>query len=128
MVYRDEPQSYAGRAPGLSTRLFLRLGPEGTDTMCHLIYAASTPWHATSETMLTLHNAAGDAVAEARLAIACGGSCLWRFREVFGPAERARAGTDSYVLIRDGSCRLFGYHGVITANNAAFSLDHMFGF
>ncbi len=128
MVYRGEPQSYAGRAPGLSTRLFLRLGPEGTDTMCHLIYAASTRWHATSATSLHLHNAAGDIVAEKPLAIPCGGSCLWRLSEVFSPTERAQAGADSYVLIRDGSCRLFGYHGVISADNAAFSLDHMFGF
>jgi hypothetical protein len=128
LTYRNEPQSYAGRAPGLSTRLFLRLGPAGTDTMCHLIYAASTPWHAASDTILQLHNAAGDAVAEKRLAIPCGGSCLWRLSEVFSPAERTQAGGDSYVLIRDGSCRLFGYHGVISANNAAFSLDHMFGF
>ena len=26
MTYRDEPQSYAGPAPGLTTRLFLKLG------------------------------------------------------------------------------------------------------
>ena len=32
-----------------------------------------------------------------------------------------------YVLIRDTTCRLFGYHGLIR-DGAAFSLDHMFGF
>lgn len=128
LVYRGEPQSYAGRAPGLSTRLFLRLGPAGTDTMCHLIYAASTPWHTTSDTMLLLHNRDGEVVGEHRLAIPCGGSCLWRFGEIFSTVERRRAGDQGYVIIRDGSCRLFGYHGVVSADDAAFSLDHMFGF
>ena len=31
------------------------------------------------------------------------------------------------VLIRDATCRLFGYHGLLDGNGA-FSLDHMFGF
>ena len=30
-------------------------------------------------------------------------------------------------MIRDTTCRLFGYHGLL-AGNGAFSLDHMFGF
>jgi len=60
LVYKNEPQSYAGRPPGLSTRLFLRLGrEEGTDTLCHLIYPASTPWHAQSETDLILSDSKG---------------------------------------------------------------------
>ena len=33
LTYRDEPQSYTGRPPGLSTRLFLRLG-EAATTRC----------------------------------------------------------------------------------------------
>ncbi len=41
LIYRDEPQSYVGPPPGLSTRLFLRLGDEPYDTLCHLIYPAS---------------------------------------------------------------------------------------
>ena len=32
LTYRGEPQSYAGRPPGLSTRLFLRLGEERVTT------------------------------------------------------------------------------------------------
>ena len=42
LTYKGEPQSYTGRPPGLSTRLFLRLGPEPIDTYCHLIYPAGT--------------------------------------------------------------------------------------
>jgi hypothetical protein len=30
-------------------------------------------------------------------------------------------------MIRDATCRLFGYHGLIGCNGS-FSLDHMFGF
>lgn len=129
LTWRDEPQSYAGRAPGLSTRLFLRLGPAPTDTLCHLIYPASTPWHAASRTTLTLHAADGRPVATREVAIPCSGSLLWRYSEMFDPEARREAeaaGPGAYVLVRDLTCRLFGYHGLVSSQ--AFSLDHMFGF
>ena len=69
LTYRGEPQSYAGPAPGLSTRLFLRLGTDGTETVCHLIYPASTPWHAQSETDLVLISADGGEIGQERVAI-----------------------------------------------------------
>jgi len=125
-VYRDEPQSYAGRPPGLSTRLFLRLGPAGTDAFCHLIYPASKPWRPKSSTELKLIGADGGTLAEARLEIPCGGSRFWQASEFFSAAQIAAAGPAAYVLVRDETCRLFGYHGLLTAE--AFSLDHMFGF
>jgi len=127
LTYRGEPQSYAGRAPGLSTRLFLRLGPEPWDTMCHLIYPASTPWHDRSATDLILHDATGAEIARRNIAIACSGSHFWRYHEMFDAATRARAGAQAFVVVRDLSCRLFGYHGVLDGEGA-FSLDHMFGF
>ena len=125
-VYKDEPQSYAGPPPGLTTRLFLRVGPRGTQTQCHLIYAASKPWLPTSDTRLILTAADGSEVASERVAIACGGSLLWNVDEVFGAAARENAGENCYVLVRDTTCRLFGYHGLRTEE--AFSFDHMFGF
>lgn len=127
MTYRNEPQSYAGRAPGLSTRLFLRLGTAPLDTLCHLIYPASTPWHPASATELLLYDRDGQEVARRSVQIACGGSLLWRYHERFAADERARAGDGGYVVIRDTTCRLFGYHGLIDAQDH-FSLDHMFGF
>jgi hypothetical protein len=127
LTYRNEPQSYAGRAPGLSTRLFLRLGTDSVDTLCHLIYAASTPWHGRSATDLVLTRADGSAVATKRIEIPCGGSRLWRYTAMFDQAERRAAGADAYVLIRDATCRLFGYHGLLR-DGQAFCLDHMFGF
>jgi hypothetical protein len=127
LTYKNEPQSYIGRPPGLSTRLFLRLGADGLDTLCHLIYPASTPWHATSSTKLQLHDRHGTPVAEADVKIACSGSLLWRASEVFGREAIAQAGDGGYVLIRDTTCRLFGYHGLVDGDRA-FSLDHMFGF
>ncbi len=127
MTYRNEPQSYTGLAPGLSTRLFLRLGDAPHDTMCHLIYPASTPWHGTSETDLTLVAPDGSEVARTRLEIPCGGSRFWTYHETFDAADRARAGDGAYILIRDTTCRLFGYHGLLHPEGS-FSLDHMFGF
>lgn len=127
LVYKNEPQSYAGKAPGLSTRLFLRLGFNGLDAHCHLIYPASTPWHATSSTDLILHNAKGDEVSRKQVKIPCSGSLFWRYSEMFSAAERASAGENAYVIIRDVTCRLFGYHG-LSRDGSAFSLDHMFGF
>ncbi|MBI3451315.1 MAG: hypothetical protein HY057_00455 [Rhodospirillales bacterium] len=127
LTYKNEPQSYVGRPPGLSTRLFLRLGPDGLDTLCHLIYPASTPWHAKSRTALHLHDRSGAELTKVEVEIPCNGSLLWRASEMFDQAALTRAGDGGYVLIRDATCRLFGYHGLVDGE-AAFSLDHMFGF
>lgn len=127
LTYRGEPQSYAGAPPGLSTRLFLRLGPPPLDTLCHLIYPASTPWHTVSETQLILHDVDGNEVATRPLAIPCGGSVHLRYGETFDADERGRAGSGGFVMIRDTTCRLFGYHGLVNGDES-FSLDHMFGF
>ncbi len=127
LTYRGEPQSYAAAPPGLSTRLFLRIGPAPFDTMCHLIYPASTPWRGTSDTLLRLHDGNGEHVAERRVEIPCSGSHLWRYSETFEAAERKQAGDGAYVMIMDSTCRLFGYHGLLNGDGP-FSLDHMFGF
>ena len=127
MTYRNEPQSYNGPAPGLSTRLFLRLGPQPDDTMCHLIYPASVLWHDASDTHLVLYDGAGVEVALKTISIPCGGSINWRYLETFNEDERSRAGERPYVVIRDVTCRLFGYHGVVN-RSGSFSFDHMFGF
>jgi hypothetical protein len=78
LTYRNEPQSYSGPAPGLSTRLFLRLGPTPLETLCHLIYPASTPWQAPREPRLLLHDGAGMAGAARGVDIRGGGSRLFR--------------------------------------------------
>ncbi len=127
LTYKGEPQSYAGRPPGLSTRLFLRLGNGMIDTLCHVIYPASTPWHAESRTDLVLYDRAGREIAREPVAIPCSGSLFWRYHEIFPAATRMRAGDDAYVIIRDTTCRLFGYHGLMS-EGGVFSLDHMFGF
>jgi hypothetical protein len=127
LTYKNEPQSYATAPPGLSTRLFLRLGDEPLDTFCQLIYSASTPWHTHSTTTLSLYDALGREVAEHQVRIPCSGSLLWRYHETFSADERRRAGIGSYVLIRDLTCRLFGYHGTVNGDKS-FCMDHMFGF
>ena len=127
LTYRGEPQSYSGRPPGLSTRLFLRLGGGAHDTLCQLIYPASRPWRPASATQIILCGGDGGEIARHSLAIPCSGSRLWRYHELFDAATRDRAGTGAYAVVRDPTCRLFGYHGLI-AEDGAFSLDHMFGF
>jgi len=126
LVWRNEPQSYSGPPPGLSTRLFLRLGEPETGTLCCLIYPASAPWAAASDTALMLHDAAGREIARRTLRIPCSGSALWRPAEMF-TADEIAAAPGGYVLIRDTTCRLFGYHG-LERPDGAFCLDHMFGF
>lgn len=136
LTYRNEPQSYHGRAPGLSTRLFLRIGTGGGaggwDTFCHLIYPASTPWLPTSDTALILMRRDGTEVVSRKIAIRCGGSHFLRISQTFSAEELHVAGDHGYVLVRDTTCRLFGYHGCISGkegtDDSAFSLDHMFGF
>jgi hypothetical protein len=127
IVYKDEPQSYAAKPPGLSTRIFLRLGKAPLDTLCHLIYPASLPWHAKSATTLSLCDRSGKEVAKREIAIPCGGSLFWRYKEMFEAGERERAGENAYVLVVDPTCRLFGFHGLMDGERA-FSFDHMFGF
>lgn len=127
VVYRDEPQSYVGAPPGLSTRLFLRLGEAPFDTICHLIYPASLPWTERSVTSLSLHDRTGEAIVSRQVAIPCGGSLFWRYHSMFDDTDRKRAGPGAYVLVRDSSCRLFGFHGVVNGDTS-FCLDHMFGF
>ena len=61
------------------------------------------------------------------MCIPASGSLAWRFSEMFEAAERAHAGDGGYVIVRDLTCRLFGYHGLV-GRNGVFSFDHMFGF
>jgi len=127
LTYRDEPQSYSGRPPGLSTTLFLRLGDGEYDTLCHLIYPASLPWRKESATDIILRDGGGSEIARKSLAIPCSGSRLWRYHQLFDKDTRTTAGPGAYAVIRDPTCRLFGYHGLI-GSGGAFSLDHMFGY
>jgi hypothetical protein len=127
MTYKDEPQSYNGPPPGLTTTLFLKLGDPRRHAFAVLIYPASAAWHARSTTELRLHDGQGRQVATETIRIACSGSMMIRPHEVFGAATLAACGPNGYVLVRDVTCRLFGYHGLMD-DAGGFSLDHMFGF
>jgi hypothetical protein len=127
VTYRDEPQSYAGPPPGLSTRLFLRLGDGARRSFALLIYPASGAWHAQSDTALVLLDGTGRQIAEQRIAVPLSGSALVQPHLLFGDDLLSQAGMRGYVLVRDSTCRLFGYHGLM-AEGGRFSLDHMFGF
>ncbi len=127
VTYKGEPQSYAANPPGLSTRLFLRIGDAPADTLCHLVYPVSATWYPQSSTELVLHDRDGTGIACREVSIARSGSLFWRYSEMFTQDERRRAGNRAYVIIRDRSCRLFGYHG-LAHGDSAFCLDHMFGF
>lgn len=124
-VYKNEPQSYTGRPPGLTTRIALRLSSVA-DSFCHLIYPCSLDWHDFSDTSVILHNAKGAAVAERQIRIPKNGSYFFKYRELFGDKERNGA-EGGYVIIRDATCRLFGYQGM-TRGDKSFCMDHMFGF
>ena len=125
LTFGDEPQSYSGPPPGLSTRLFVRLGHAPYDTMLHLIYPASRPWRPHSQTRLTLVARSGRVVSETTLEIPCSGSRFLRYSELFDEPARRQAGDDAHLVVRDETCRLFGYHGLVSRDE--FSLDHMFG-
>ncbi len=127
MTYRDEPQSYSGPPPGLSTRLFLRLGDRRRRSFAAMMYPASAPWHASSRTRLVLHDDTGEVLGERPVEIACSGSTTIWPHLLFSEELLGLAGPHGYVLIRDTTCRLFGYHGLMD-DDGAFSLDHMFGF
>ncbi|BAK83015.1 hypothetical protein [Komagataeibacter medellinensis] len=128
MTYRGEPQSYAGSPPGLSTRLFLTAACTEPYSFCTLIYPVSNRWHRVSDTSLHLHGANGEVIAREKIAIPMSGSRLIQPERIFGQAALQRAGVGGYVIIRDTTCRLFGYHGRHDEGEGRFSLDHMFGF
>ena len=107
--------------------MFLKLGDARRRSFAVLVYPASSPWHARSATILLLHGGAGQVIAEERMAINCSGSTMVWPHAVFGDAALRQAGADGYVLVRDTTCRLFGYHGLMD-DAGGFSLDHMFGF
>ena len=127
ITYRNEPQSYIGQAPGLSTRLFLRLGRPPFDSLCQLIYPSSTPWRETSSTDIILIDEVGNEAGREHIEIPCGGSRLLRYSELFDAETRKAAGGGAHILVRDTTCRLFGYQGLLNGHGA-FSFDHMFGF
>ncbi|MHB8454396.1 MAG: hypothetical protein ACYDDO_06790 [Acidiferrobacterales bacterium] len=127
VTYKGEPQSYAANPPGLSTRLFLRIGAAPADTICHLVYPVSGTWYPQSSTELILHDCDGTGIARRAVSIARSGSLFWCYSEMFTQDERRRAGDGAYVIVRDRSCRLFGYHG-LALGDTAFCIDHMFGF
>ncbi|WP_141300061.1 hypothetical protein [Komagataeibacter diospyri] len=128
MTYKGEPQSYVGSPPGLSTRLFLTAAGCEPFSFCRLIYPVSATWRAYSDTSLYLHAADGTVIAHEKIAIPMSGSReIWPHR-VFGLSTLVRAGEGAYVIIRDTTCRLFGYHGRMAQGEGRFSIDHMFGF
>lgn len=125
ITYKNEPQSYKGPPPGLSTGLFLRVDDD-IETFCHLIYPSSTSWHPMSTTTLTLFTKDGQPVAETTLHVPHNGSRKWIYQETFAAPDREKA-RGGYVIIHDKTCRLFGYHG-LRRPEGSFSFDHMFGF
>ena len=127
ITFRNEPQSYSGKAPGLSTRLFARLTPPPLEPFVHLTYTSSGKWHAHSTTTVFLHDEAGKEVAQHALQIPLYGSRLLKAGAMFDAAALKQAGSHGYMMIVDKTCRLFGYHGV-TGPDGQFALDHMFGF
>jgi len=127
LVWRGEPQSYSGPPPGLSTRLFLRVVSQPLETVCHLTYPVSAAWHAQSTTHLVLMSGRGREVARRTVNIPASGSLLWRAGEYFDAAMLEGAGPYPYIIIRDETCRLFGYQGAF-APDGSFGFDHMFGF
>jgi hypothetical protein len=125
LVYKNEPQSYAGSPPGLRTRLFLALSDGVEDSTCFLIYPSSKEWHPFSQTEFLLHDRHGKEISKLGVNIPCSGSHLFSYQNSFAQNIREQA-KGGYIIVRDTTCRLFGYHGTWGAQ--AFSLDHMFGF
>ena len=129
MTYRDEPQSYSGPPPGLSTTLFLKLG----DARAAQFRGADLPGLRRRGTRVrrprcSCMTAPARQIAERDACRSPAPARPWCGRMRCSARRRWRAaGPDGYVLVRDPTCRLFGYHGLMD-DAGGFSLDHMFGF
>jgi len=75
---------------------------------------------------LDLSHFAATPLTREQVALVCNSSLHWKAGEMFDKDLIACAGEGGYNLVRDTTCRLFGYHGLMNAE--ALSLDHMFGF
>lgn len=126
ITYKNEPQSYKGPPPGLSTRLFLRIALAPIKTLCHLSYPVGVQWHPISDTYLELKNRYGQSITEQIVNIPANGSYYFCCQDIFTAEQLKKAGNFAYIIIRDTTCRLFGYHGARLGDTFAF--DHMFGF
>ena len=127
MTFRNEPQSYAGPPPGLSTRLYLKLAQDECESFCVLMYPASAPWRRRSSTELELHAGTGELLETQSMQIPCCGSASVFPSATFRGDNLRRAGSLGYVIVRDTTCRLFGFHGM-QRPSGSFAFDHMFGF
>ena len=132
MVYRNEPQSYSGPPPGLTTRLYLRHGNSVERCFTVLIYPSSAEVYVASAVptrgTCCCIDGEGNVIAEDGDCDSLVPAPRWCFRNtLFGETALATAGPRGYTLIRDTTCRLFGYHGLMD-DAGRFSLDHMFGF
>lgn len=123
-TYKNEPQSYKGPPPGLTTGIFLRVGPAHLNSLCYLIYPVSKSWHSHSTTALILMDGEKE-IARKQVKIPANGCYLVDCYALFGKQQIAELSAP-YVNISDKTCRLFGYH--MLKNEQAFSFDHMFGF
>ena len=128
MTWRDEPQSYSGAAAGPfddavpAARRCAAAQLRGAD-LSRLGTVARGVRHGAE----TARRRGTRRSPSKRLTIACSGSAMVWPVEIFGAAALREAGPDGYVLVRDATCRLFGYHGLMD-DAGGFSLDHMFGF
>ena len=127
MTYKDEPQSYSGPPPGLSTRLFLKLGDRAPPELrgADLRRVRALACRARDDAAAARQR--GEVIAEAAgldRVLGLGDRVAAR---AFQRRLLEAAGPTGYVLIRDTTCRLFGYHGLMD-EAGGFSLDHMFGF
>lgn len=90
MTWRSEPQSYSGPPPGLTTRLFLKLGQEGHESFSCLIHPASVEGTDASETILHLYSNAGVELERRKISINPSGSYMVWPHEIFGAENSPR--------------------------------------
>jgi len=109
-IWRNEPNAYIGKPPGLSTRLYLRLTGRAGRVMCHLTYPTSGRWLPFSDTHIVLHAPDGSEIARRNVKIPCSGSRLLDIGALFDKADYNAAAHGGYAIVRDTTCRLFGYH------------------
>ena len=129
LTYKGEPQSYSGRAPGLSTRLFLRLGDgaarHALPSDLSGLDAVARDERAPTSCCTTAPAPRSRSVA---VAIPCSGSLFWRYHETVrrgdAGAGRRRMPISWFATRPAGFSAIMGFSGA----GGAFSLDHMFGF
>ena len=128
MTYKGEPQSYNGPPPGVSTKLFLKLGLGGTRSFsCSSIRPRQNGMSVPARRWIVRRR--GQLAATQRISISCFGWRSFRLYQYFRRRMKLlEARMPVRPLIKHPTCQAISRPMASMTQQVSISFDHMFGF